>query len=102
MCIVSLALLAGWLWRRADSQSSPDAPPAGFARGLLHGALMPCAMPQLLLGNDVPIYALRNTGVPYKLGYTVGVNVCGALFFGLLYRRLNRHLRTRAQKTGPP
>ncbi len=51
---------------------------------------MPCAMPQLLLGNDVPIYALHNTGIPYKLGYTVGVNVCGALFFGLLYRRLHR------------
>jgi hypothetical protein len=64
--------------------------PAGFVRGLLHGALMPCALPNLLVGNDVTIYAQNNTGLTYKLGYTTGVNACGALFFGLFFWRVNR------------
>ena len=70
-----------------------DSRPAGFTRGMIQGALMPMALPSLLFGRDVTIYAAENTGIPYKLGYTVGVNVCGAIFFGLLYWRLNR-LRT--------
>jgi hypothetical protein len=64
--------------------------PAGFARGMVHGALMPCALPNLLVGNDVTIYAPENTGRTYKLGYTVGVNSCGAIFFGFFFWRLNR------------
>jgi hypothetical protein len=69
--------------------------PAGFARGAIQGALMPCTLPTLLMGHDVTIYTSNNNGVLYKLGYTVGVNLCGALFFGLFYRRLARlrHLR---------
>jgi hypothetical protein len=70
--------------------------PAGFARGAIQGALMPCTLPTLLMGHDVTIYSANNNGVFYKLGYTVGVNLCGALFFGLLYRRLSRLRRFRA------
>ena len=51
---------------------------------------MPMALPNLLVGRDVSIYSPNNTGVPYKLGYTAGVNVCGAIFFGFFYWRLNR------------
>lgn len=69
--------------------------PAGFARGMLQGALMPCTLPTLLMGHDVTIYSSNNNGVFYKLGYTSGVNLCGALFFGLLYRRLARFRRFR-------
>jgi hypothetical protein len=64
--------------------------PAGFTRGLLQGALMPMAMPNLLVGKDVIIYAQRNTGVSYKLGYTAGVNGCGLIFFGLFFWRVSR------------
>jgi hypothetical protein len=67
-----------------------DSGPAGFGRGVIHGALMPGALPSLLVGRDVVIYAENNTGVPYKLGYTVGVNGCGAIFFGFFFWRLNR------------
>jgi len=67
--------------------------PAGFFQGLLQGALMPCALPNLLVGNNVAIYAQNNTGLTYKLGYTVGVNTCGAVFFGLLFWRLGRWRR---------
>lgn len=72
----------------AALERSPD--PAGFGRGMLQGALMPCALPNLLFGHDVSIYNPNNTGVPYKLGYTCGVNACGAIFFGLFFLRLNR------------
>jgi hypothetical protein len=64
--------------------------PAGFPRGVVQGALMPMALPNLLFGKDVIIYSLNNTGVGYKLGYTTGVNVCGAIFFGFFFWRLNR------------
>lgn len=51
---------------------------------------MPMSMPNLLVGRDVTIYSAHNTGVSYKLGYTAGVNGCGAIFFGFLFWRLNR------------
>ena len=60
---------------------------AGFRLGILHGALMPVALPSLLLGKDVPIYAERNEGRNYKLGYIVGINACGFVFFGLAFWR---------------
>ncbi len=72
--------------RRLDISSEP----AGFGRGLLHGALMPMALPNLVIGQDVTIYAPSNIGRLYKLGYTVGVNGCGALFFGMFFWRINR------------
>jgi len=72
--------------------------PAGFARGMLQGALMPMAMPNLLVGNDVIIYTQNNTGVAYKLGYTAGVNACGAIFFGLFFWRVNRWRRREKAK----
>jgi hypothetical protein len=58
-------------------------------RGLL-GALMPMSMPNLLVGRDVTIYSQNNTGLSYKLGYTSGVNGCGAIFFGFFFWRVNR------------
>lgn len=75
--------------RRLDLSSEP----AGFGRGLLHGALMPMALPNLVIGQDVTIYAPSNTGRLYKLGYTVGVNGCGALFFGMFFLRISRWRR---------
>ena len=98
--IVVLALVAALvvrglsLWMRADGHRTE---PAGFGRGLLHGAAMPLAWPGLLVGHDASIYADHNTGRTYKLGYTTGVNLCGALFFGLMYRRISR-LRSLVRK----
>jgi len=90
--ILIAAVAAGLLWMLHRSSESFDrnTQPAGFARGVLHGALMPLAWPNLLLGRDVTIYATDNTGRLYKLGYTLGVNGCGALFFGFFFWRLNR------------
>src|ERR1700722_12440638 len=85
-------LLVATLFSYVTSFAHIDKPtgPAGFARGLLHGAMMPAAMLNLLIGRDVPIYASENTGRTYKLGYTAGVNACGAIFFGFFFWRLTR------------
>lgn len=94
---VLLLLLIAWgigaILNRTASKLNQSAAPSGFVRGLLHGALMPLALPNLLVGRDVPIYAEHNTGRSYKLGYTVGVNGCGLLFFGFLFWRLARWRR---------
>ena len=88
--ILLLAFVIGWALNRVAQQLDRNNRPAGFVRGLVQGALMPAAMPNLLIGHDVVIYAEKNTGVFYKLGYTMGVNACGAIFFGMFYWRLKR------------
>ena len=85
-----LAVCVGFFMRHMSGTLSKNTAPAGFRQGMLQGALMPCALPNLLVGNDVMIYAINNTGVPYKLGYTCGVNVCGAIFFGFFFWRVSR------------
>lgn len=68
---------------------------AGFPTGLLEGALMPAALPGLVAGNDVPIYAPNNLGRRYKIGYIVGLNTCGTLFFGLAFWQPRRKKRAK-------
>jgi hypothetical protein len=51
---------------------------------------MPMSLPNLLVGDDVPVYAPNNTGRTYKLGYAAGVNVCGLIFFGFFFWRVRR------------
>ena len=60
---------------------------AGFHTGVIHGAVMPAALPALLMGKDVPIYAASNEGRPYKIGYILGINLCGTVFFGAAFWR---------------
>jgi len=88
--VLLLAFLVGVALNRISISLERSARPAGFARGIFQGALMPMSMPNLLVGNNVTIYSERNTGLPYKLGYTMGVNVCGLGFFGFFFWRLNR------------
>jgi hypothetical protein len=96
--ILVLAYTVGAGLNRLGSMMNGDHRPAGFPRGLVQGALMPMALPNLLLGRDVIIYSTQNTGVSYKLGYTAGVNGCGALFFGFFFWRLNRWRKWAAQR----
>jgi hypothetical protein len=84
------AAIIGCIVNATIRVSNKSSGPAGFGRGVLHGALMPAALPNLIVGNDVSIYAPNNTGRTYKLGYTIGVNGCGAIFFGVFFLRLRR------------
>jgi len=88
--IIAVTTAFGWVLNRSAGGSATKAEPPGFGTGMLHGALMPGAMPSLFFGRDVVIYAPKNNGRLYKLGYTFGVNACGAFFFGSFYWRLNR------------
>jgi hypothetical protein len=88
--LAGLAYGAGVVLNRTAARLSRSPERAGFSRGLLEGALMPCTLPTLLVGHDVTIYTESNSGLPYKRGYTLGVTLCGAVFFGLFYRRLRR------------
>ena len=87
---VALAFIIGLLLHRVAGRLERNPHPAGFSRGMVQGALMPMSLPNLLLGDNVSIYAPNNTGLTYKLGYTFGVNTCGAFFFGFLFWRLSR------------
>src|ERR1041385_2164895 len=88
-----VAVCVGICFRQASISMSKSTTPAGFGRGMLQGALMPGALPNLLVGNDVVIYAPNNTGRTYKLGYTCGVNACGAIFFGWFFWPVSRWRR---------
>ena len=85
-----VATLIGCILNRVAVSLDHNGHPAGFARGVIQGALMPMSLPNLLVGHDITIYSQNNTGVSYKIGYTTGVNACGALFFGLVFWRFNR------------
>jgi len=89
LAFLLLAAAIGAILNRISASLERSARPAGFSRGVLQGALMPMSMPNLLVGRDVTIYSQNNTGLTYKLGYTSGVNGCGAIFFGLAFWRLN-------------
>ena len=103
MCRIVVAIMLtcgfGWILNRSVTAANKSATPAGFGRGMLHGALMPGAWPYLIVGKDVVIYAENNAGRLYKLGYTMGVNGCGALFFGVSYYRLSRWRKKYAEST---
>ena len=91
--LLSLLLLAtciGWILNRTGHAVTERGGVAGFGVGIVQGTLMPLALPNLVIGDDVNIYATNNTGRSYKLGYTAGVNLCGVLFFGFFSWRIRR------------
>ena len=83
MTAISLALIFAQGWA-APRYYKPDYV-AGFYTGLLEGALMPAALPGLLTGHDLPIYAPNNVGRGYEIGYILGLNACGTFFFGVAF-----------------
>ena len=91
--IVALGICVAWALNRASAALERSHRPAGFVHGVVQGALMPLAMPNLLAGNDVTIYSVNNTGRWYKLGYTFGVTACGLIFFGFGFWRVKRLMK---------
>ena len=90
LIILAVAILIGRTLEIIAKSMNASTRPAGFGHGMIQGALMPMAMPNLLVGKDVTIYAQNNTGLSYKLGYTAGVNGCGAIFFGFFFWRVSQ------------
>jgi hypothetical protein len=86
---MTIALLS-WLYGWASPWAYPKDRALGFRHGALHGALMPMALPSLVTGLNVDIFASNNTGRPYKIGYIVGINVCGLLVFGSAFWKPKR------------
>jgi hypothetical protein len=83
--LVLLGLVFGLAYDWAAPRLYKPDQACGFPLGIVHGAMMPVALPSLLMGNDVPIYAPANTGRLYKIGYIAGINLCGLLFFGTAF-----------------
>ncbi|MBU6399771.1 MAG: hypothetical protein KGS61_05585 [Verrucomicrobia bacterium] len=98
---LGVALFLGWFYGWASPWCYPRQGRAGFGYGLLHGALMPMALPSLVMGRDVEIYAPTNSGRSYKLGYIVGINCCGLIFFGSAFWRPHRSTCQRPPREAP-
>jgi hypothetical protein len=81
---VTMATLA-WFYGWASPRAYPQSEVLGFGYGTLHGALMPMALPALVSGQNVDIFAANNSGRPYKIGYIVGINLCGLIVFGAAF-----------------
>jgi len=84
--LVLVGALLGFCYKEAVPRLYRPETRAGFRLGAVHGFLMPVALPNLLVGEDVPIFAANNTGRNYKLGYIAGINLCGLIFFGIAFR----------------
>ncbi|HZM04701.1 MAG TPA: hypothetical protein VFC44_16975 [Candidatus Saccharimonadales bacterium] len=93
--IIIFGCLIGWVLNHTARPGSTKAP-AGFWLGMLHGAIMPCTVPNLVAGFNIDIYAPNNTGLTYKLGYACGVNACGLVFFGFLFLQITQWREKRA------
>ena len=83
LTLFSLAL--GFGYDRAAPRTYAPERVAGFFTGMMHGALMPAALPTLVFGKDLPIYAQNNVGRGYNIGFILGLNTCGTLFFGIAF-----------------
>ena len=85
--LVLLGLTFGFAYDWASTRYYGPDHVAGLPLGMMHGALMPAAFPILITGKDLPIYAPRNEGRLYNIGYIAGINLCGTLFFGVAFWR---------------
>jgi hypothetical protein len=85
IALTAISLALGFTHNWASTRYYRPDYVAGFYTGLLEGALMPAALPGLLAGHDLPIYAPNNEGRGYKIGYILGLNSCGTFFFGVAF-----------------
>ncbi|HEX3798772.1 MAG TPA: hypothetical protein VH413_08720 [Verrucomicrobiae bacterium] len=82
---ILVTVLFGWFYGWASPHCFPEKQRVGFCWGMLHGALMPMALPTLVMDKDVEIFDSNNDGRFYKIGYIVGINLCGLIFFGSIF-----------------
>lgn len=82
---VAVTALFGWLYGWASPKCFPPDRQSDYVLGFVHGALMPMALPSLVMGKNVEIFASNNSGRPYKIAYICGINACGLVFFGSMF-----------------
>jgi hypothetical protein len=70
--LVLMVLLAGSCAPGADPSAGVAGAP-GFWLGLWHGLIVPVTFVVSLFDHDVGIYAVRNSGALYDLGFVLGV-----------------------------
>lgn len=99
--LVAVAVLMGWFYAWASPRVYPRETRFGFGYGLLHGALMPMALPSLVMGLDVDIFAANFSGPHYKIGYICGINMCGLIFFGSVFWKPKKK-ELASQRDPPP
>lgn len=90
---IVMAAIFGWVYAWASPKVFPKEASPGFGYGMVHGALMPMALPSLVMGNNVDIFAANNSGRLYKIGYIVGINLCGIVFFGPMFWRPAKNVK---------
>lgn len=64
---------------------------SGFLPGIWHGAISPVTLVLSIINSDIQMYAVHNDGVPYNLGFLIGVAIVFfvlGIFSGSRRRRL--------------
>lgn len=93
LLVIVFALAMGWAQGQLSRVMHRSAGTAGFVIGLVDGGTMPLALPTLLVGDNPPLFATDHNGRPYKIGFILGINLIGLIFFGFLFTRLERWRR---------
>lgn len=83
--LIIVGTIVGFAYAWVSPRMFPADKEMGFGYGVVHGAMMPIALPSLVIGKDVDIFAASNNGRAYKIGYICGINLCGLLFFGTAF-----------------
>ena len=60
--LIVVGVFFGWIYAWASPWVFPREKQSGLGYGLAHGALMPMALPSLLLGKDVANSVLKDNG----------------------------------------
>jgi len=93
VALTAVSLVLGFSYGWAMTRYYQPDYKAGFRMGLLEGAVMPAALPVLMAGRDAPIYAPNNVGRGYKIGFILGLNTSGTIFFGAAFWQPRRKRR---------
>jgi hypothetical protein len=93
IALTAISLALGFTYNFASTRYYQPDYVAGFNIGLVEGAVMPAALPVLMAGRDVPIFAPNNAGRGYKIGFILGLNTSGTFFFGVAFWQPRRRKR---------
>ncbi|MGA2245267.1 MAG: hypothetical protein ABSH48_09725 [Verrucomicrobiota bacterium] len=93
VALTAISLALGFTYNFASTRYYQPDYLAGFRTGLVEGAVMPAALPVLMAGRDTPIYAANNAGRGYKIGFILGLNTSGTIFFGVAFWQPRRKRR---------